>query len=96
MLNNCQWPTERTVPKKVAGVHDLDAVTNLATQISSLSKQLQATQLRNSQRSAHMVQANPPSCESFHGPHLTTECQMMNPMGELTIEQAHYLTKIPS
>ena len=39
-LNNCQWPTERAVPKKVAGVHDLDAVTNLAAQISSLSKQL--------------------------------------------------------
>ena len=36
--NNCQWPTEREVPKKVARVHGLDAVTNLATQISSLSK----------------------------------------------------------
>ena len=29
-LNNCQWPTERSVSKKVARVHDLDAVTNLA------------------------------------------------------------------
>ena len=37
-LNNCQWPIERAIPKKVAGVHDLDAVTNLATQILSLSK----------------------------------------------------------
>ena len=45
MLNNCQWPAEIEVPKKVVGVHDLDAVTNLAAQISSLSKQLQATQL---------------------------------------------------
>ena len=26
--NNCQWPTERAVLKKVAGVHDLDAITN--------------------------------------------------------------------
>ena len=54
-LNNCQWPTKRAVPKKLAGVHDLDAVTNLAAQISSLSKQLQTTQLQNAQASAHMV-----------------------------------------
>ena len=39
-LNNCQWPTEREVPKKVVGVHDLDAVTNLTAEISSLSKKL--------------------------------------------------------
>ena len=46
-LNNCQWPTERVVPKKVAEprVHELDVVTNLPTRIMSLSKQLQATQL---------------------------------------------------
>ena len=66
---------------KLVGVHDLDAVTNLAAQISSLFKQLQTTQLQNLQASAHMVQVSPPSCDSFHGPHLTIECQMMNPMG---------------
>ena len=27
-LNNCQWPIERAVQKKVARVHDLDVVTN--------------------------------------------------------------------
>ena len=30
VLNNCQWPIERAVPTKLAGVHDLDVVTNLA------------------------------------------------------------------
>ena len=30
MLNNYQWPIEITVLKKVVGVHDLDAITNLA------------------------------------------------------------------
>ena len=40
-----------------------------------------------------MVQASPPSCDSCHGPHTTMECQMVNPMGELTIEQAQYLVK---
>ena len=94
-LNNFQWPTERVVPKKLVGVHDLDVVTNLATQISSLSKQLQVAQLQNSQALDHMVQASLSSCDSFHGPYLTTECHMMNPMGELTIEQAQYLAKFP-
>ena len=40
VLNNFQWPTERAVLKKLAGVHDLDAITNLEAQISSISKQL--------------------------------------------------------
>ena len=44
-LNNCQWPTERAVPKKVAIVHELDVVTNLSAQNMSLSKQPQVTQL---------------------------------------------------
>ena len=79
----------------MAKVHDLNAVTNLEAQISSLSKLLQAAQLYNSQGSAHMVQANPSSCESFHGPHLTNEYQIMNPMGELTIKQVQYLAKFP-
>ena len=29
-LNNCQWPIEIAMPKKVVEVHDLDAITNLA------------------------------------------------------------------
>ena len=69
--------------------------TNLAAQVSSLSKQLLASQLQGSQESANMVQASPPSCDSSHGPHPTIKCQMMNPMGELTIEQDQYLAKFP-
>ena len=79
--------SRKSSTKESGWVHDLDAVTNLTAQISSLSKQLQAAQLQNSQASAHMVQASPSSCDSFHGPHLTIECQIMNPMGELIIEQ---------
>ena len=37
-LNNCQWPIERVAPKKQARVYDLDVFTNLATQVSTLSK----------------------------------------------------------
>ena len=45
--NNCQWPSERIVPKKVVGMHDVDVFTNLAAQMSLLTKQLQNTQLKN-------------------------------------------------
>ena len=43
-LNNSQWPVERVAPKKQGGVYDLDVFTNLAAQVSTLSKQLQAVQ----------------------------------------------------
>ena len=43
-LNDCQWPVEREALKKPAGVFDLDMFTNLSTQVSTLSKQLQASQ----------------------------------------------------
>ena len=39
-LNNCQWPTERVTPKKPVGVHELDTVTSIFSQISMLCKQL--------------------------------------------------------
>ena len=41
-LNNCQWPVERVVPKRQAGAYDLDVFTNLAAQVSTLSKKFQA------------------------------------------------------
>ena len=43
-LNDCQWPVEREALKKPAEVFDLDMFTNLSTQVSTLSKQLQASQ----------------------------------------------------
>ena len=43
-LNDCQWPIERVAPKKPTRVFDLDMFTNLSAQVSTLSKQLQATQ----------------------------------------------------
>ena len=29
-LNNCQWPSEKAMPKKPSGVHELDVFNNLA------------------------------------------------------------------
>ena len=65
-LNDCQWPVERVAPKKPARVF------NLSAQVSTLSKQLQATQQLGSQLSAHKVEESPLACEQCHRPHLTS------------------------
>ena len=61
-------------------------VTTLFAKIAMLFKQLQTTQLQGSQAWENLVQASPLSCDKCHGPHSTMECQMVNPIGELTIE----------
>ena len=81
-LNDCQW-TKRVAPKKPAGVFDLDMFTRLSAQVSTLSKKLQA-----SQQPMHKVEESPLTCEQCHGHHLTSQCLMMNSMGDLTIQQA--------
>ena len=69
--------------------------TNLSAQVSTLSKQLQASQQLGSQVSAHKVEESPPACKQCHGPHPTSQCLMMNSMGDMTIEQAQYMAKFP-
>ena len=58
-LNDCQWPVERAAPKKPARVFDLDMFTKLSMQMSTLSKQLQASQQLGSQVSVHKVEEGP-------------------------------------
>ena len=89
-LNDCQWAVERVAPKKPTRVFDLDMFTNLYAQVSTLSKQLQASQL-----SAHKVEESPLACEQCHGPHPTSQGLMMNAIGDLTVEQAQYMEKFP-
>ena len=94
-LNDCKWSVERVAPKKPTRVFDLDMFTNLSAQVSTLSKQLQASQQLGSQLSAHKIEESPLACKQCHGPHPTSQCLMMNAMGDLTIEQAQYMEKFP-
>ena len=61
-FNDCQWPIERATPKKPTGVFDLDMFTNLSAQVSTLSKQLQASQQLGSQLPVHKVEESPLAC----------------------------------
>ena len=65
-LNDCQWPVERAAPKKPIGVFDLDMFTNLFAQVSTLSKQLQASQQLGSQLPMHKVEESPLACEKCY------------------------------
>ncbi|XP_041016175.1 uncharacterized protein LOC121258698 [Juglans microcarpa x Juglans regia] len=40
--NNYQWPTVRTMAKKVAGIHELEPFSALLAQLASLSNQISA------------------------------------------------------
>ena len=42
-----------------------------------------------------MVEESPPACDRSHGAHPTSQCSIMNSMGELTIERAYYVFKFP-
>ena len=94
-LNDCQWSVERVAPMKPTVVFNLDMFTNLSAQVSTLSKQLQATQQLGPQLSAHKVEESSLACEHCHGSHPTSQCLMMNVMGDLTVEPAQYLAKFP-
>ena len=87
-LNDYQWSVQRVASKKPVGVFDLDMFTCLSSQVSTFSKQLQASQQLGSQLSAHKVEESPLACERCLGPHPTSQCLMMNAMGDLTVEQA--------
>ena len=94
-LNDCPWLVERAASKKPVGVFDLHMFTNLSAQVSTLSKKLQASQQLGSQVSVHKVEESPPASKQCHEPHPTSQCLMMNAMGDLTIEQAQYMAKFP-
>ncbi|XP_060969856.1 uncharacterized protein LOC133037064 [Cannabis sativa] len=47
-MNNQQWPTKRSQTKKVAGMHEVDAITKLTAQVEALTK-LIAVQAKQAQ-----------------------------------------------
>ncbi|XP_050253233.1 uncharacterized protein LOC126699443 [Quercus robur] len=56
--NNYQWPTERTMAKKVAGIHELDPFATLSAQVASLSHQVSTLTTQRIPQSAEYVAAS--------------------------------------
>ena len=57
-LNNYQWPTKRTMTKKVAGIHELDPFASLSDQVASLSHQVSTLTTQRIPQSAEYVAAS--------------------------------------
>jgi len=47
--NNYQWPSDRVMPRKVARVHEIDAISAIHAQLVLLTKKLDATNVRANQ-----------------------------------------------
>nr|XP_023881727.1 uncharacterized protein LOC111994101 [Quercus suber] len=73
--NNYQWPTERTMAKKVAGIHELEPFAALSAQVASLSHQVSALTTQRIPQSAEFVAAS----------------SMTIPMNEASQEQVQYI-----
>lgn len=72
-------------------MYDINVFSNLVAQVSLLAKQLQATQLQNTQESTNVVQSNFPSCEFCNGPYQSNG----QPLGENYLGASPTPRKIP-
>ena len=73
--NNYQWPTERTMAKKVVGIHELDPFATLLAQVASLSHQVSTLTTQRIPQSAEYVAAS----------------SMAVPMNEASQEHVQYI-----
>ncbi|XP_024022668.1 uncharacterized protein LOC112091966 [Morus notabilis] len=67
--NNYQWPIERSMRKKVAGIHEVDAITALTVQVAALSKKFD-TLGGNASHNTYMT------CENCGSNHATNQCSI--------------------
>ena len=82
--NSYQWPIERAMPRKAAGVLELDSITSLATQMAKLSQQL-------GKMNVNVVQTNV-VCDQGAGNHSSVDCKMGNPFAQSNYGQANYMS----
>ncbi|XP_062080709.1 uncharacterized protein LOC133785495 [Humulus lupulus] len=87
-MNNYQWPSERESTKKVAGVHELDAISMLSAQVATLTKQLQKNSIQAPVMQMQVI------CELCGGPHSFEQCTMRD-FNNMPIEQVKALGKFP-
>nr|XP_023916883.1 uncharacterized protein LOC112028427 [Quercus suber] len=82
--NNYQWPTKRAMPRKTAGVLELDSITSLATQMATLSQQL-------GKMKVNAIQTNV-VCDHYVGNHSSVDYQVGNPFAQSSYGQTNYVS----
>ncbi|XP_062078458.1 uncharacterized protein LOC133782950 [Humulus lupulus] len=89
-MNNYQWPSERETTKKVAGVHELDAISMFSAQVATLTKQLQ----QNNIHAQAPVMQMKIKCELCGGPHLFEQCTNRD-FNNIPMEQVQAIGNFP-
>ena len=82
--NSYQWSQERLVKGNGNNAVSTNVFSNLAAQVSLLTKKLQ-----NQQALTHAIQTSSELCEIYNGPHQTMECQLR----QMTLEQVQYIVR---
>jgi len=73
------------MPKRSAGIHEIEAFTALNAKVDSIYKRL-------NQLSINPVHFIMQVCELCAGQHVTSECQAGNPFATSSAEPAHYIS----
>ncbi|KAH9697798.1 hypothetical protein KPL71_023761 [Citrus sinensis] len=79
--NNYQWSSERSMPRKTVGAHNIDVFTALFAQMTTLSNKLEHLNV-----SAIQTQV----CELCRGNYTSVNCQVGSPFASSSAEQVHY------
>ncbi|KAI3472480.1 hypothetical protein Pfo_031183 [Paulownia fortunei] len=83
--NAYQWPSGKITPKKVFGVHDVDALATLTAQVAAiLSQQFNSLHTNPAPISVEV-------CNFCSGPHHSTKCQVENLFAPSQPEQAQFV-----
>ncbi|KAH9697831.1 hypothetical protein KPL71_023777 [Citrus sinensis] len=80
--NNYQWSSERSMPRKTVGAHNIDVFTALFAQMTTLSNKLEHLNV-----SAIQTQV----CELCRGNYISVNCQVGSPFASSSAEQVHYV-----
>ncbi|XP_062109879.1 uncharacterized protein LOC133821751 [Humulus lupulus] len=87
-INNQQWPSERGNSKKVAGLHEIDAISKVTAQVEALTKQLQGSTMATPVMQAQTM------CELCGGPHAYEKFQYAD-VNNMPLEQAQAIGNFP-
>ncbi|KAJ4717050.1 DNA-directed DNA polymerase [Melia azedarach] len=83
--NNYQWPSDRSTQRRVAGVHEIDAITALTAQVATLSRQLGTLNV-------NVIQSQVQVCELCGGNHASVNCQVGSPFASSSSKQANFVS----
>ena len=83
--NDFQWQAKKVTPKKIAGMHVLDAINTMQAQLTLLRKQLGTSNV-------NVTQTQPQICDFCGGAHSSGDCQVGNTFLYAQNEQANYIT----